>query len=136
SSVANWGDRHSSATSMHLLDVITQLGSVYVVIALCLTLPVAETIRERTAWVACFILAVMVGDEGLTLAVKQLVDRLRPALNPAAATLGHSFPSGHYATAAAFYATAVLLLERGRRRPGRAVLLGLGVGITVAVAGH
>src|SRR6478609_1535928 len=95
SSVANWGDRHSSATSTHLLDVITQLGSVYVVIALCLTLAVAETIRERTAWVACFILAVMVGEEGLTLAVKQLVDRLRPALNPAAATLGPSFPSGH-----------------------------------------
>src|SRR5436190_22569902 len=37
-SVANWGNRHSSTTSMHLLGDITQLGSVYVVIALCLTL--------------------------------------------------------------------------------------------------
>jgi hypothetical protein len=78
SSVAKWGDRHSSATAMHLLGDITQLGSVYVVIALCVTLAVAETIRERTAWVASFILAVMVGEEGLTLTVKELVNRLRP----------------------------------------------------------
>jgi undecaprenyl-diphosphatase len=134
SSVAKWGDRHSSATSTHLLDDITQLGSIYVVIALCLTLAVAETIRERTAWVASFILAVMVGEEGLTLTVKQLVDRLRPTFNPVAATLGPSFPSGHSATAAAFYATAALLLGRARPRPARAALTGLAVGIAVAVA--
>jgi membrane-associated phospholipid phosphatase len=134
SSVAKWGDRHSSATSMHLLGDITQLGSIYVVIALCLALGIAETIRGRTVWVAPFILAVMVGEEGLTLTVKELVDRLRPTFNPAAATLGPSFPSGHSATAAAFYATAALLLGRGRPRPGRAALTGLAVGIAIAVA--
>ena len=59
---------------------------------------------------------------------------MRPTFNPAAATLGPSFPSGHSATAAAFYATAALLLGRWRGRPARAVLAGLAAGIAVAVA--
>ena len=66
--------------------------------------------------------------------MKQLTDRVRPTFNPAAATLGPSFPSGHSATAAAFYATAALLLGRRRGRPTRAVLTGLAAGLAVAVA--
>ena len=66
--------------------------------------------------------------------VKQLADRVRPSFNPAAATLGPSFPSGHSATAAAFYATAALLIGRWRGRQARALLAGLAVGIAVAVA--
>ena len=107
---------------MHLLNDVTQLGSIYTVIALSIVLGVAETIRERTVWVAAFIVAVMGGEEILTLAVKDLAHRVRPAFNPAAATLGPSFPSGHSATSAAFYATAALLLGRRRARPARAVL--------------
>jgi undecaprenyl-diphosphatase len=76
----------------------------------------------------------MLGEELLVLTIKQLADRVRPAFNPAAATLGPSFPSGHSATAAAFYATAALLIGRHRTRPWRAVLIGLAVGIAVAVA--
>ena len=133
-SVAKWGYRHASPISTHVLDLVTQLGSIYTVIALCVVLAVAETIRERTVWVVVFLLAVLGGEEVLTTAVKDLVDRLRPTFNPAAATLGPSFPSGHSATAAAFYAAAVLLLGRWRRRPMRAVLAGLAAGIAVAVA--
>ena len=54
------------------------------------------------------------------LTIKELADRARPTLNPVAATLGPSFPSGHSATAAAFYAGAALLLAR-RRPPSSAV---------------
>ncbi|HEY2777381.1 MAG TPA: phosphatase PAP2 family protein [Gaiellaceae bacterium] len=133
-SVAKWGSRHASPTSTHLLDDVTQLGSIYVIVFLCVVLAVAETIREKTVWVVPFILAVMGGEEILTLTVKQLVDRLRPTFNPAAATLGPSFPSGHSATSAAFYATLALLLGRGRARPVRAVLAGLAAGIAVGVA--
>ena len=68
------------------------------------------------------------------LSVKQLADRVRPAFNPVAATLGPSFPSGHSATAAAFYATAALLIGRRRPRPQRAALIGLAAGIAVGVA--
>ena len=133
-SVGKWGNRHASAMSMHVLNVITQLGGIYLIILFCVVLAVGETIRERSVWVAPFIVAVMGGEEILTTTVKHLADRVRPAFNPAAATLGPSFPSGHSATAAAFYATAALLLGRGRGRPARAVLTGLAAGIAVAVA--
>ena len=132
--VAEWGIRHASATSMHVLNDVTQLGSIYVVIALSVVLGVAETIRERSVRVIPFIVAVLGGEELLTTTVKDLADRVRPAFNPAAASLGPSFPSGHSATAAAFYAAAALLLGRWRGRPTRAVLTGLAVGIAVAVA--
>jgi membrane-associated phospholipid phosphatase len=133
-SVASWGNRHASATSTHVLDDVTQLGSISIVVVLCIALAVAETVREKTVWVVPFILAVMGGEEALMLTVKGLVDRLRPTFNPVAATLGPSFPSGHSSTAAAFYATAALLLGRGRARPLRALLTGFAVGIAVAVA--
>ena len=133
-SVAKWGDRHASAMSTHVLNGITQLGGIYAIIVLCVVLAVAETIRERSVWVAPFIVAVMGGEEILTATVKHLADRVRPTFNPAAATLGPSFPSGHSATAAAFYATAALLLGRWRGRPTRAVLTGCAAGIAVAVA--
>jgi membrane-associated phospholipid phosphatase len=134
SGVAKWGNSHASAWSMHALNDVTQLGGIYAIIVLCIVLAVAETIRERSVWVIPFIVAVIGGEEILTATVKQLADRLRPTFNPAAATLGPSFPSGHSATAAAFYATAALLLGRWRGRPARAALIGLAVGIAVAVA--
>jgi membrane-associated phospholipid phosphatase len=132
--VAKWGNRHASPMSMHVINGVTQLGSIYTIVALCLVLAVAITLRERSVWIAPFILIVMGGDELLTGTVKQLADRLRPTFNPAAATLGPSFPSGHSATAAAFYATAALLIGRRSGRKTRAVLAGLAIGIAVAVA--
>jgi membrane-associated phospholipid phosphatase len=133
-SVAKWGNAHATAFSMHVLNDVTQLGSIYTVVVLCIVLAVVETLVERTIWVVALIATVMVGEEILVLTIKQLTDRVRPTFNPAAATLGPSFPSGHSATAAAFYATAALLIGRRRRRPARAVLIGLAAGIAVAVA--
>jgi undecaprenyl-diphosphatase len=132
--VAKWGTRHASAFSTHGLNGVTQLGSIYTIVGLCVVLAVAETVRTRSWWIVPFILAVVGGEEVLTLTVKALVDRTRPAFNPAAATLGPSFPSGHSATAAAFYAAAALLLGRGRGHTARALLAGLAAGIAVAVA--
>ena len=133
-SVAGWGNRHASAVSTHALNLITQLGGTYTVVVLCVVLAALETMRTRSVWIVPFIV-VVVGGEGLvTLAVKQLANRVRPSFNPAAATLGPSFPSGHSATAAAFYAAAALLLGRQRGRPTRAVLAALAAGIAVAVA--
>jgi membrane-associated phospholipid phosphatase len=132
--VAKWGNRHATATSTSVLNALTQLGSVYVIVGLCIVLAVGETLRQRSVWVPLFIVAVMGGEEILTLSVKHLADRVRPTFNPAAATLGPSFPSGHSATAAAFYATAALLIGRWRPRGTRAVLTGLAVGIAVGVA--
>jgi membrane-associated phospholipid phosphatase len=133
-SVAKWANLHASTISTHGLNLVTQLGGIYTVIVLCLVLAVAETIIQRSVWVIPFIVAVMGGEEVLTATIKQLTDRVRPSFKPAAATLGPSFPSGHSATAAAFYATAALLLGRRRGHPARAVLAGLAAGLAVAVA--
>ena len=115
-SVAKWAHRHASPMSMHVLNGITQLGSIYTIIGLCVILALVETIRQRSVWVTAFIVVVIGGEEILTTTIKQLANRVRPAFNPAAATLGPSFPSGHSATAAAFYAAAALLLGRWRGR--------------------
>jgi membrane-associated phospholipid phosphatase len=94
----------------------------------------AEIGRTRSRWIVPFLLAVVVGDKLLTDTIKHLVDRVRPDLNPIAATLGPSFPSGHSSTAAAFWAAAALVIGRWCGRRGRAVLVGLAVGIAVGVA--
>jgi membrane-associated phospholipid phosphatase len=133
-SVARWGNVHASPFSTHVLNGITQLGNIEVVVVLCVILVIVETAVQRSGWVVAFVVAVMAGEETLVLTVKQLVDRVRPAFNPVAATLGPSFPSGHSATAAAFYATAALLIGRRQLRSRRAVLIGLAAGIAVGVA--
>src|SRR6476646_6525049 len=132
--VAKWGNAHGSPFSTDGLNVVTQLGGIYLVVALCVDLALGETVVARSVWVIPFVIAVMGGEEVLTLTVKDLAHRVRPTFNPAAAALGPSFPSGHSATAAAFYACAAFLIGRRRSRRTRAVLAGLAAGIAVAVA--
>ena len=133
-SVAKWGDRNSSALSTHALNGITQLGSIYVVIGLCVLLGLVELHRTGGRWIVPFIVLVVAGEEAAATVIKEIVDRARPAFNPAAATLGPSFPSGHTTTAAAFYAAAALLVGRRRPRATRAAITGGAVAIAVAVA--
>jgi membrane-associated phospholipid phosphatase len=133
-SVAAWGYDHRSSTSTHGLHAITDLGSITIVIGLALLLVIVDAIRSRNRWSFLFLLAVLVGMEAITLGTKELVGRLRPTLNPAAATLGPSFPSGHSATAAAFYAAAALILGRAMGRTLRQVVTAAAVAIAVAVA--
>jgi membrane-associated phospholipid phosphatase len=132
--VAKWGNRHATPFSTHALKIATQLGSIQVVVGLCILLAVAELLRERDRWTVPFIVAVVGGEEIIANVIKQIVDRARPSFNPAAATLGPSFPSGHTTTAAAFYACAALLLGRRRTLLTRAVLTGIAVGVAFGVA--
>jgi undecaprenyl-diphosphatase len=133
-SVAGWGYDHRSAASTDGLQAITNLGSIRIVIGLALVLVIVDAIRNRNRWSFLFLLAVLVGMEAIMLGTKGLVGRLRPTLNPDAATLGPSFPSGHSATAAAFYAAAALILARAMRRPLRQLVIAAAVAIAVAVA--
>ncbi len=133
-SVAKWGERNASPLSTHILTGITQLGSIDVVIGLAVVLVLGEWLRTRGRWILPFVVVVLVGEELLSTVIKNLVDRARPAFNPAAASLGPSFPSGHTTTAAAFYAAAALLLGRRRPRNARAILAGAAVAVAVAVA--
>ena len=134
-SVANWGDRHASPFSTDGLEAITHLGEPFVVAVLAAVLALIETLRTRSPWVLPFLLIVVAGNGILTTSVKNLADRVRPALNPVAETLGPSFPSGHSSWSAAFFAAAALLLSRDRSRRARAVIAGIAAGLAVAVAG-
>ena len=131
-SVANWGYRHRSSGSTSALHHVTDLGSIRFVVPFALVLVVFELVRRRSRWSFLFVLAVLGGEEAVMLAVKGLVGRVRPTLTPEAATLGPSFPSGHSATAAAFYAAAALVL--GRTLPGRPRHLLIAVAVAIAVA--
>jgi membrane-associated phospholipid phosphatase len=133
-SVAAWGHDHATALSTHGLNVVTQLGATLTAILVCIALAVIETIRTRSPWIVPFLVVLMVGNEILFTTIKHLANRARPTFNPAAATLGPAFPSGHSATAAALYAGAALLVARRRGHVLRAVLSGLAVGLAVAVA--
>jgi undecaprenyl-diphosphatase len=133
-SVAAWGYDHRGATSTSGLKAVTNLGSIRLVIGLALVLVLVELVRRRSRWSFVFLLTVLVGMEISMLAVKDLVGRLRPTLNPAAASLGPSFPSGHSATAAAFYAAAALVIGRGLHGRVRHVIVALAVAVAVAVA--
>jgi hypothetical protein len=95
SSVAEWGNRHSSAWSHDALTLVTYLGETVTVVLIAIVVAGVEYARTRSRWVVLFLLAVILGDKLLTEAIKQLVDRARPTLEAVAATLGppHGRPS-------------------------------------------
>lgn len=133
-SAAGWSHDHASGFVTSSLNLITDLGTTWAVVALALILGAIECLRTRNLWVVPFLVVLLAGEGLLTASVKDVIDRVRPTLNPIAHTLGPSFPSGHSATAAAFYAGAALLLGRHMRQSGRALLAALAAAIAVAVA--
>jgi membrane-associated phospholipid phosphatase len=131
---AAWAYDHRTATSTSGLHAITNLGSIRIVVVLALVLLAFDVYRLRSRWSFLYLLIVLLGMEAIMLTVKALVDRVRPALVPEAGTLGPSFPSGHSATAAAFYAAAALVLGRASAQRSRQMLAAAAVAIAVAVA--
>ena len=134
SSVAEWGDRHASTWSHDGLTLVTYLGETSTVVVVAVAVALTEIARTRSRWVVPFLLVVVLGDKLLTETVKELVDRARPALEPVAATLGPSFPSGHTSTAAASWAAFALIAGRWWGRRAWPALAGVAVGIAVGVA--
>ena len=133
-SVAAWGFRHRTSVSSDGLRLITDLGTARVVLVLAAAVFMVDLIRTRSRWTAPFLVTVLAGNEIVTLTVKELAGRVRPALVPLAAHLGPSFPSGHSSTSASFYAAAALVLGRFARRWVRQLLAGGAIGSAVAVA--
>ena len=134
SSVANWGNRHATGFSTDGLKLVTDLGETWMAIVVAAVVAFVETRRTRSQWVVPFLLVVVAGDKLLTSGIKHLVDRVRPDLNPVAATLGPSFPSGHASTAAALWAATALVAARWLGRRAYPALAALAVGFAVAVA--
>lgn len=133
-SVGQWEFDHATPLSTHGLHAVTQLADTYTVIALIAIVSVVEYLRLPNRWIPVFLVTVVVGEIVLVNVIKQALDRVRPAFDPAAASLGPSFPSGHSATAAATYAAVALVLARRRAPVTRALIAAGAVAIAVAVA--
>jgi undecaprenyl-diphosphatase len=131
---ADWGARHATPFTTDVLDAITHVGEPRAIAAIATVLAIAETARTRSRWVVPFVLVVVAGNGTITTTIKHLADRVRPAINPIAETLGPSFPSGHSSWSAACFAAAALLLSRGRGRRVRITLAGAAAGAAVAIA--
>lgn len=134
-SLAQWGFDHMTAFSGWCLRAVSHLGEPRVVIVMAALLAIEETVRTRSRWPALFLLVVVAGNGILTTLVKELADRVRPELNPIAATLGPSFPSGHSSWSMAFWAAAALLLSQRRPRAVRVAIFAGAAALIVLVAG-
>lgn len=132
--IAQWAAHHTTTVITDAMNVLTQLGGTELVLVAALVVLVVEYIRRPSAWIAPFLAIVLIGQSVATNGIKELLDRVRPDLNPAAHLLGPSFPSGHSATAAAFWAATALLIGRGRGIRAHGVLVGAAVAIAVTVA--
>jgi len=132
--VGQWGVDNATSWSTDALQLVTELGSTYVVVGALIVVAVFEYRRVPNKWVPVFLATVVAGEVVLVNAVKELLDRVRPEFNPIAETLGPSFPSGHSGLAAAFYAAAALVLARRRSPRTRALLAGGAAAIAVGVA--
>jgi undecaprenyl-diphosphatase len=131
---ARWAHLHTGEATHRVLEAVTNLASTRGVIVIAVVVGVVEWLRVPNRWIPVFLLAVILGDSLVTNTVKGVVDRSRPTIDPHAVTLGPSFPSGHSSTAAALFAALALLAGR-KRSPGvRAILVGVAVGLAVAVA--
>jgi membrane-associated phospholipid phosphatase len=140
-SVARWGDRHATGQSTDGLHVVTAFGETWMAVAVALVIVTVDArvrgahARTRGAWrTAAFLVVVIGGDKLVTSGLKHLIDRARPDLNPVAATLGPSFPSGHSSTAAALWLAVAIVASRWWGARSWAPLIGTAVGIAVAVA--
>ena len=133
-SVGQWGADHATHWSTQLVQLVTDLASTPMTIAVILVVTIIEMVRLPNKWIAPFLITVVVGEVVIVNTVKHLLHRVRPTFNPIAAHLGPSFPSGHSATAAALYAAVALVLARRRSPRVRALLAGVAVAVAVAVA--
>jgi membrane-associated phospholipid phosphatase len=134
SAAALWANRHTGSLQHRLLEDVSMLATTGGVIVIAVVVGLAEWVRVPSRTIPAFLAVVTIGDSLVTNAVKAAIDRARPAIDPVAATLGPSFPSGHSSTAAALFAALALLAGRRRGIRARAALAGVAVGIAVAVA--
>jgi undecaprenyl-diphosphatase len=134
SAAALWADRHQSPLQHRLLEDVSTLATTGGVITIAVVVCAVEWVRVPRRAIPAFLAVVAIGDSVATNAVKAAIDRARPAIDPVAATLGPSFPSGHSSTAASLFAAVALLAGRRRGVRARAGLAGAAVGLAVAVA--
>ena len=132
-SIAPWGAEHATDFSRDVVRAVTDLGGSTALTVIILVAVVVEMIRRPSRWLPVLVAMVAIGQPLVTNGIKELLDRVRPTIDPAAVSLGPSFPSGHSAGAAACFAVLALVLGRGRSRRTHALLAGTAVFLAVAV---
>lgn len=133
-SVGQWEFDHRTSFSTHGLNAVTDLADTYTVVFTIVLVSIVEYRRIPNRWIPVFLVTTVVGEILLVTVVKGALDRVRPTFDPAAASLGPSFPSGHSATAAALWAAVALVIARRRTHVARSLVIAVAVGIAVAVA--
>lgn len=132
--VTRWAAAHATSTSLKVFDHLTQAGGIVVIPAAAVA-TIAYAARGPGRWSAVVFIVLVVGGQ-LLLAnvIKIAVGRIRPDLLPFHLFSGRSFPSGHATAAAAVWPAVALVLSRRRSHRARAILVGVAVGLAVAVA--
>ena len=91
-SVGDWAADHATDRSTQLLQLVTDLASAPVAIAVILVVMLVEMMRAPSRWLPPFLITVFIGEVVLVNSIKGLLDRARPTFNPVAATLGPVVP--------------------------------------------
>jgi undecaprenyl-diphosphatase len=130
---ARWAADHVHGANLDVLRAVTWLGSTPVVIALAIAVAAYGLWRWRRRSVLLFVTIVVAGQFLLMNLIKLAVERARPDYQRLSTFSGPSFPSGHATAAAATFAVLAVIVGLGRSTSTRAILLGTGVAIAVAV---
>lgn len=131
---AEWGAERATATSTRVLEVITDLGGTWFLVALVLGIGAIDWLARRNAAVLGYLVTVLVGVSLVNNGLKMLVDRERPDVGQLVGWSGASFPSGHSAAAAATWAAVALVATRHARRPWRIGGVAVAAAVAIAVA--
>ena len=132
--VSEWGSTHAGSKTVDVVEVVTNLGTTWVVFLVLAIVAVTDYARRRNREVFWFVAAVGLGQNLINNLIKVIVRRERPAVLQLMDVHGFSFPSGHTAAAAACWSAVALVLGRDRHRAVRAVLAGGAALIAVVVA--
>jgi membrane-associated phospholipid phosphatase len=132
--VADWAYEDKTAFTHRCLGLVTDLGETWAVLIVGIAVALYDLMRRRSPWALPFLFIAIAGDKLLTVTLKGIVGRARPTLEPVAATLGPSFPSGHSSTAAASWAAFAFVAAFWWGRRSRPSLVGGAVTVAVAVA--
>ena len=132
--VARWAIEHVHGFAFHALQVLTTLGSTYVIVALAVACAVYGWQQRRSMSIPLFLTLVIGGQALMSTLIKIAVDRVRPDMGPLGLLGTPSFPSGHSTAAAATFAALALVIGRKRSPTTRSILAGVAVALAVAVA--
>jgi undecaprenyl-diphosphatase len=126
-------DRRSDGLT-HVMRTVTALGGTLVLVALTVV-GVVVLVLVRRAWLAGFLVTVVIGASLLSSIAKAIVGRRRPPVGLRLSAVGESaFPSGHSTQAAATYLAVAIIVGVVIRSPVlRSVVWGVCAAIVVGV---